>query len=755
MPSKPHLGVRVLATLGALAATFGLLPAADASPGQQEGELRIEVLSSRADLISGGDALVDIELPAGADPARVRVSVDGRDVTDFFAVRPNGRFQGLLEGLEFGENVVSARLPGHRPAQLTVTNHLNGGPVLSGPQIQPWVCQSTAVDEQCNQDPEFEFWYRSTNPLTPGWQPYDPDDPPSDVAVTTTDEDVEVPFVVRVETGYQNRDQYKIATLFQPGEDWEPWAPQRQWNHKVLMTHGGGCGASYGAGTAPDVLNDSISTGISEVDDLAGTNAVPTALGRGFAVVSTALNNTGHNCNIVTEAESMMMVKERVVEQYGPVRYTIGVGCSGGAVAQQQVSNAYPGIYQGLVVACSYPDIFSPGAQFADYHLLRLYFEDPSKWDFGVVWLPGQMAAVYGHLSPVNAVVADEALFKVAVDPTTECPGVSDEERYHPDDNPGGVRCSILDYMINVLGPRQEADWSDVERQLGRGFAGAPLGNTGIQFGLEALRRGAITPAQFVDLNTKVGGLDIDLNPVPERVPANRPAMGNAYRSGAINDASNLDQVAIIDHGGPDPGAAHDAMWAWVTRERIEQQHGHFGNHVIWFGHVPLIGDPAYAREAVLAIDRWLTAVEGDDSDRPLADKIVANRPDDIEDRCSQVPGVELIDLPGVGRVCELPEVQTRLSTPRMVAGDHFTSDTHQCQLRPMRRGDYFPILFNNRQWERLQQAFPNGVCDYGRPPSDQAPTVPWLTYADEDGNVVYGGRPLGDPPVSTPIGRG
>jgi hypothetical protein len=35
------------------------------------------------------------------------------------------------------------------------------------------------------------------------------------------------------------------------------------------------------------------------------------ALGRGFAVMSTALANTGHNCNVVTEAEALIMLKSR------------------------------------------------------------------------------------------------------------------------------------------------------------------------------------------------------------------------------------------------------------------------------------------------------------------------------------------------------------------------------------------------------------------------------------------------------------
>src|SRR5204862_6771254 len=132
-------------------------------------------------------------------------------------------------------------------------------------------------------------------------------------------------------------------------------ALQPQSDHKVATTHGGGCGNDYGGWVA-------------KFDGYAGTipsnpafeQSYVMALGRGFAVMSTALNNNGHNCNIAVQAESMMMAKERLVEQYGELRYTIGTGCSGGALVQQQVANAYPGIYQGLLTMCAYPDTLSP-----------------------------------------------------------------------------------------------------------------------------------------------------------------------------------------------------------------------------------------------------------------------------------------------------------------------------------------------------------------------------------------------------------
>jgi Tannase-like family of unknown function (DUF6351) len=715
-----------------------------ATSSQGSAGVRVLVVSNRADVISGGDALIRVRLPAGVSAARVELN--GSDVTDSFALRVNGRYEGLLTGLRLGWNVVRAEVGGLADS-VVITNHPNGGPVFSGPQVEPWVCQATAVDRKCNQPPAYSFLYKSTNPFTTGLQPYDRADPPSDVATTTTDQGVTVPFVVRLETGYQDRDQYKIFQLYQPGKTWRPWAPQRQWNHKLLVTHGGGCGADHGAGEAP-------------TDDSAGTLPVNlyeqsyvTALGRGFAVLSTALDNNGHNCNPVTQAESLIMAKERLVEQYGPIRYTIGTGCSGGSITQQTVANAYPGVYQGLVTTCSYPDTLTAGAQFADYHLMRRYFEDPSRWGPGIVWLPWQVSAVEGHLSHLNAIVADEGLFKNATDPTYACHGVTDSERYHPTTNPDGVRCSILDHMVNVLGPRPKRVWSPMEQAAGRGFAGLPLGNAGIQYGLKAWRQGWITTEQFVDLNAAIGGLTVDIQPKSARTRGDVGALRNAYRSGAINQANNLDTVAILNHGGPDPGLAHDYSHAFWTRARLEREQGHIDNHVMWFGVVPLIGDPSWSTEAMLAMDRWLTAVEADHRAIPLADKIVADRPDDVHDRCSNLPLLELVELPGVGKVCELPLLQTRFGTPRSVAGDGPTADTNACVLKPLRRTSYYPYTLTDEQWQRLETAFPRGVCDYSEPGVGQTDTVRWLTYQDSDGDVVYGGRPMGAAPDGSGIG--
>src|SRR4051794_12734550 len=237
-------GVLVLLSLAALV----LLPATSLAASRP---IEIRTLSNRADLISDGNALVAITLPRRADARRLRVTAGRRDVSRAFTHRSGRRLEGLLDRLPLGRTRLVATAPGARGARLTITDHPNGGPVFSGPQLQPWRCQKGAVDAQCNQPPQYTYLYRSTDPTKADLQPYDPKNPPSDVASTTTDQGVTVPFIVRQELGYQDRDQYKILTLYTPGEAWSRWAPQRPWNHKLVITGGGGCGASYGAGEAP------------------------------------------------------------------------------------------------------------------------------------------------------------------------------------------------------------------------------------------------------------------------------------------------------------------------------------------------------------------------------------------------------------------------------------------------------------------------------------------------------------------------
>ncbi len=761
-------------------------------PEPVAGDGVIQVLSNRADLISGGDALIEIQADNPDNLSGATVWLGDLDVTAAFTATAENTLKGLLDGLALGHNELVVVLADDSFLQTTITNYPNGGPVISGPQVEPWNCTNEqAVDEQCNQAPEFSFKYLPADKLQtylasyspdsfqPGlpeaFYPYDPENPPpaEDIAVATTDEGKEVPFIVRVETGVQNRDRYQIMALYQPDQDWTALAPQEQWNGKVLIHHGGNVGVSYGIGEPP---NGDISGTAPESGQLLLGDSITVALSRGFVTLSTAQANLGHNVNLVTAAESLMMAKERIVEQYGEIRYTIGTGCSGGAIAQQHIANSYPGIYQGLILQCSYPDVWTTATQFADYHLLNHYLgaeqpnlepqppEQPSSpTDFfqsmlslfqasQANLLPVQWPALYGHL-PLNPQASDALFFPSAFPDQDNCPGLNGAaEVYDPDSRPDGLRCGLLDYMISQFGPRPAENWSPNEQLLARGFGGIPLDNVGVQYGLRSLQQGMISPDQFLAVNRDIGGLNVDIRFQDARFKADPAALSHAYRTGAINTAEHLANVAIMDLRGPDPGIAHDAYHSWQMRARMEATQGHADNHVIWYGAAPLFGDTVYSTEALVVMDRWLANIEADDSATPVETKVVDQKPPQARDRCLQtsslfnpdgpiipmtgnllypdpiIPGLNPALLPpppaeaGLivdavsGQVCGLDltalneaglpttvtapltdaivqhqqlVVQSRFGTPRTLAGDSIKTLTNKCRLKPVDSADY------------------------------------------------------------------
>jgi hypothetical protein len=689
--------------------------------------LSISVLSGRANLVSDGSALVAINLPR-SDRKRVTITLRNRNVTKAFAVRADGRFEGLLTGLAPGRNVLQATLRSGWATKITLVNHPNSGPVFSGPQLEPWICEQGATDRKCDKPTSFTYVYMSTNPAKRGFQPYNPSSPPSDVAQTKTDQGLTVPFIVRVETGYMDRDQYQIAALYQPGKPWSPVAPQPQFDHKMLILHGVSCGVDHETGTTEPTTGDP---------------AGDYALGKGFITMSTALDYSGHNCDLPLQAESLVMAKEHVVKSYGTLRYTIGTGCSGGSLAQQWIANAYPGVYQGILPTCSFPDAWGTASQFLDYHILLTYFKNVSKWGLGVVWSPTQMGDVLGGPDGVmNAGVSDAAQFHVAV-PTDPCKGTTDANRYNAQTNPGGVRCTIQDAAINVFGPEPKALWSASEKKVGHGFVRPPIDNVGVEYGLAALKKGDITAADFVDLNAKIGGLNIDANPIAARSNGESPALARAYRSGMINEATNLNQTAIIDCRGPNPGLFHDAYRAFAVRARLDRAHGTHANQLIWEGPVALVADTDCELNSFIAMDRWLTAVERDQSSKALAQKILHDKPSDLTDECWDGAGTKLSS-----GLCPAGVVNVE-GTPRTVAGDPITTDANKCQLKPLSRVDYPGITFTPAEWTELQSTFPSGVCNYSKPGIGQQPTIPWMTYQDAKGHVIYGGKPMGGPPAS------
>jgi hypothetical protein len=288
-----------------------------------------------------------------------------------------------------------------------------------------------------------------------------------------------------------------------------------------------------------------------------------------------------------------------------------------------------------------------------------------------------------------------------------------------PVDEPEGHALHPAGLQVAIFGKRPD------------GFANRPYDNGGVQYGLNALREGKITSEQFVDLNEKVGGRDIDWHPTPQRSTADGFALSAAYRSGQVNQGGGMSTIADIDIGACANNSSLPSCFHTPSMvARLEKTNGHADNHVTM-----QLAPPDVSFDV---LDRWLEAIEADTSSESLATKVVRNKPADAVDAC-WISGRKVTDRAACAAAFPT------YGNPRIGAGAPFEDDVLKCQLKPLRRADY-TLSFTNSQWARLQATFASGVCDWSKPSVGFRRAVPWLSFADGPG-----GRPLGRTPVSRP----
>ena len=711
-----RLGVGIALVLAA--ACIGVSPAAAVqSRPSLETTPVISVLSNRADLVSGGEALVAVTLPRGTRTRDVRTALNGRDITSAFAVRPNGNYEGLVTGLVNGKNQLKV-VVGRSGAQMTIVNHASSGPIIAGPQVQPWICSiqlGAPTNAQCDTPTHYSYVYKSTT--TDKFETYDPRNPPADVATTTTDEDKAVPYIVRIETGAADREYYQIAVLFDPTKPWAPWSPQAGWNGKLVVPFGGDCNPWHAEGTPSNTLVNGNTSSSSPNDS---------PLAQGFAVANSAANVLGTNCNSVVSAEALMMLKEHLVETYGPIEYTIGEGCSGGSMQQHWDVSNYPGLLDGIIPQCSFPDIWGTLQEAQDCHLLDSYYDNNAAQP----WATAEQDAVDGYVTQ-SVCRRWEHYAQTWLDPSNSAgcsnttlppPGVFD-----PATNPKGIRCTLPDYQVAIWG------------QDKKGYANRPYDNVGVQYGLKALLAGKISAAQFVDLNTKIGGIDENWKPQPQRTAANRETLSIAYRTGQVLTPAAAADVPIIDLRAYLNADIHSDYHSEMMRARLDQTTGGHGNQIIWTFENGVLGiDPKAA--ALPMMDKWLSAIHADQRNVPERVKVVQDKPQGAVDAC-WIDGAQVTDA----ATCKA--TYPNYADPRITAGAPLADNYVKCQLTLLDRRDYPAGTFTHDQWAALQRAFPTGVCDWKRPPVGFEPSIPWLTY--EKGP---GGAPLPPAPTSQPL---
>ena len=722
----------------------------------------IRVLSSPADLVSGGDARIEIRLPSSEVIRFVAVRVNDEDVTDSFArVGTSSKIEGRVEGLAVGDNLLQVGVGrGGRfwpLAEEVLTNHPASGPMFSGPQQEVFYCSDDgdranaelgpAIDENCAVETVVSFKYRTTGG---GWADYDPQaPPPPDLAQTTTMDGDTVDYIVRWERGTINRFIYSIAVL-SPGEQDETVPDLSAWNRRLIYYFQGG-----------------VAIGHYQGDPSRSRMLYDHGLGLGYAVIYSTGTKTGTHYNLELGGETAIMVKDRFVSAYGNPDYTVGVGGSGGGIQQYVYGQNHKGLLDAGIPQYSYPDMITQTIHIGDCELLERWMDlqvalGNPKW---ADWenrpeLEG-LNAVNGYPNPYGPVMP----FPPAG--SSECvngwrglsplvlnwnfgtvPGISLEDQL-------GTDWTHFEDAVNIYGVADD------------GFAASTFDNVGVQYGLRALRSGFIDADEFLDLNANVGSWKDEpemvqegcpfisalcpdpaalagLAPFPDIWPnlldpwswrniatspdggvtpaarrkADPGAVENAYLRGHVNVGDV--EIPLIDWRNylEEDLDMHNSIQSFVSRQRLLNHDGDASNQVIWFTDLEQFDQTPMAFEV---IDEWMRNIAAE----PWKG-VAGNKPAAAVDSCFD-PNGDLIyagEDAWAGVLDDGPEgpctqAMPPYSTSRIVAGGPVTGDVFKCHLisvdDAIATGLYGSVVFDAAQKARLEAVFPTGVCDYAQ----------------------------------------
>ena len=244
---------RVLAVAAAIVAAAVARAATAEAAKSPTGKLKISTLSTKPQLVTGGDVLVAVDVSGGAKPAKVKVRLNGADVTADFAPRAGqpesarraGRRIGrrrqpahLLRprGQEAGEADASstARSPARSsPGRTSLRSSAGPRTPGSGRRPTPTARPATTV----------AYYYRTDEQLLQAARRPDRARIRPTASRRRPATGVTVDYVVRLETGVIDRSIYRFAILAPGGRMADGW------NKRFVFNFGGGCSAGHEQGS--------------------------------------------------------------------------------------------------------------------------------------------------------------------------------------------------------------------------------------------------------------------------------------------------------------------------------------------------------------------------------------------------------------------------------------------------------------------------------------------------------------------------
>jgi len=706
---KRAILVGIGVTLALIAGCSGSDESGQSDVGGDEGSaITLEAVSTRPEMVSGGDVLVRARSARGTSIDGVEFRLGDRDVTDRFE-RSGDVAVAYLDGLVEGDNELVAKRGNTELSSLELTDHPISGPIFSGPHQTPFACTTelaglgAPTDENCSAPTRVRWAYFPSEPDAELIDLEDPTSPPADAAMIDRD-GRRVPFIVRIEEGVINRSIYEFAVLESapvPTAEPRTW-DDSGWNRTLLYEYGGGCGTGF---TQGKFLGHELRRGLLE---------------QGYANVTSTLNVMQTTCNDVLSAEVTMMMIEHITETYGEPTHVIGTGGSGGAIQQLLIAQNYPGLLDAITPALPFPDAVTIAAGVTDCGLLAEFWRSAA----GSTFSNEQRLAVQGHgdLAFCRTWINS---FLDAVNPTKGCAADLDPALvFDPTDNPTGARCTLQDANANLYPVNPET-----------GFAERPLDNVGVQYGLEALLAKVIPVDQFLDLNDKVGGYDLDGKMVPARHEAPQDIVEASYRQGrALRGDGELRKLPVLLMNPYTDLSVdiHDRFRAFSIRDRMSVDGVRATNEVIWTRPGTSISELVNSTtvpivDMVDGVQRWLDALDEattksgtPDDDSGWQTRLAQTRPKDLTDDCVTADGTRLAadDVYDTDNACTREYVIH--GDPRTAGGGARRNDVIKCALEPVDASSYAgpggTITFTSAQASRLEAIFPVGVCDWDVP---------------------------------------
>jgi hypothetical protein len=559
----------------------------------------------------------------------------------------------------------------------------------------------------------------------------------------------EVDFVVRVETGTINRHIYLLAALTGP-EDRPAAVDTSLWNGRLIYQFKGGVGIGrrHGRVVASRILS-------RRKNEIAA----------GYAIAHSSANTTSSTYNIWLSEDTARRVKRQFAARYGAPVYTFGIGGSGGAIQQYLLAQNAPDVLDGGIPLYSYPDMVTQTTYALDCELAEHYFDvtdaGNERWrDWRERKIVEGLNST-GERSTLGARFLTQLMLAFGADTPVE-DGLSECVKSWRGLSPLVHNPRYAHFAPRFAGPVRARThwtyWEDLAAFYGRkasGYANQPYDNVGVQYGLRALRDGRLDAAEFLDLNARIGGWRTPETMTGERywgVPGARSSLADTAPWSEHNQTATLPRAAqqpaprsrgdraamsaawwsgqafggrlampVIDlrHYLDDELDMHHSLASFQTRARIIREMGNADNQLIWVTarpHTPIL-------EALAALERWVAAR-----------RVGQARPADLSDACFDrgggliAAGDDVWDGPWNGRppgACTT--IYPPYSTSRIEAGDDYTGERFACALQPVAGaiadGTYGDVNMAPHR-TRLEEIFPDGVCDYALPDPSRPPDL-------------------------------